>query len=248
MKKKEQPQGVHFNGSLRQDGITFYQRGSKTIMRSAHSYQKRSCTRKQFIQRQRMRHSQALWKTFRYCEMMFTEHENVYLGFASIANRLPPVFVTKDEAGRFLSLLMPGIPVSEGTMTSIDQHLGEVNGVAALLTDLKLGSSIKSWDTFWLYTAEQGERYGVPSVSFSMRTVKVTEMTQTETGLALVGEEYADENKGWALVHVSKDRCSTQGIVTRCTLYQKYTTEEVMLAAAESYGGLTQETYWYPRR
>lgn len=132
-------------------------------------------------------------------------------------------------------------------MTPIAQHLGEVDGVAALLTDLKLGLNIKSWDTFWLYTAEQGERYGVPSVSFSMRTVKLTEMTQTETGLALVGEEYADDNKGWALVHVSKDRCSSQSIVTRCTLYQKYTTEEMMLAAAESYGGLTQETYWYPR-
>ena len=81
-----------------------------------------------------------------------------------------------------------------------------------------------------------------------MRTVKVNEMTQTETGLALVGEEYADENKGWALVHVRRDRCSSQGIVTRCTLYQKYTTDEALEEAIKSYGKLVKERpYLLPR-
>ena len=31
--------------------------------------------------------------------------------------------------------------------------------------------------------------------------------------------------KGWALVKVIDKRCSPQTIVTRCTVYQKYTTK-----------------------
>ena len=45
--------------------------------------------------------------------------------------------------------------------------------------------------------------------------------------------------KGWALVRMDGDRCSSQGIVTRCTYYERFTTEEAMQKAAESYGGLT---------
>ena len=39
--------------------------------------------------------------------------------------------------------------------------------------------------------------------------------------------------KGWALVRVMNNRCSTQGIVTRCTYYQQYTTEEALETALE---------------
>ncbi len=56
---------------------------------------------------------------------------------------------------------------------------------------------------------------------------------------ALVGEEFADDLKGWALVRVNDNQCSPQTIVTRCTLYQQYTTEEALQVAAKSYGGLT---------
>ena len=35
-------------------------------------------------------------------------------------------------------------------------------------------------------------------------------MTVVDGGLALVGEEFADENKGWALVRIDRDRCSQQ--------------------------------------
>ena len=165
-----------------------------------------------------------------------------------MANRLPAVYATKDEARNDLALLMPDIPVSEGTLTPIKQYLGEVNGVAALLTDLKF-SGIKPDDAFWLYTAEQRINHTLITVDFKMRKVKVNEMTQTETGLALVGEEYADDNKGWALVHVRRARCSSQGIVTRCTLYQKYTTDEALETAIKSYGKLVREdAYLSPRR
>lgn len=246
MKKKDRSQGINLTGSLRSSGVTFYQKQGKTVMRSSTSYHKKGCTRGQFVQRQRMRHTMALWKTFQSCKAMFTEHSTVFLGFASMANRLPAVYVTDDDARLNLALLMPDIPVSEGTMTPLKQHLGEVNGVAALVTDLNPGN-IKVYDRFWLYTAEQFFDYRTPKVNFNMREVKVSEMIQTETGLALVGEEYADENKGWALVHVRRDRCTSQGIVTRCTLYQQYMTDEALETAIKSYGKLVRESYWVPR-
>ena len=63
---------------------------------------------------------------------------------------------------------------------------------------------------------------------------------------ALVGEEFADEMKGWALVRVDDGRCSPQTIVTRCTFYQQYTTEEALEAAADSYGGITEHGFLSP--
>ena len=76
-------------------------------------------------------------------------------------------------------------------------------------------------------------------VRFSMKEVSRADMTVVDGHLALVNEEFADDMKGWALVRVINDRCSSQTIVTRCTLYQQYTTEEALEKAAESYGGLT---------
>ena len=53
--------------------------------------------------------------------------------------------------------------------------------------------------------------------------------------------------KGWALVRIVGDQCSPQTIVTRCTLYQQYMTEEALQTAAKSYGGLTNAPYLSPR-
>ena len=58
---------------------------------------------------------------------------------------------------------------------------------------------------------------------------------------------YADDMKGWALVKVMDDRCSRQTIVTRCTLCQRYMTEDALEVAADSYGGLTDTPYLSPR-
>ena len=126
---------------------------------------------------------------------------------------------------RHASFLMPDIPVSEGKLLTVRQHLGEVDGNAALIAsmvknDVRLGAEL------WLYTAEQRVEYDVPRVNFNARKVKKSELVATDGGLALVGEEFADHNKGWALVLVDGDRCSTQGIVTQCTLYEQYTSQE----------------------
>jgi hypothetical protein len=80
-----------------------------------------------------------------------------------------------------------------------------------------------------------------------MREVSRLEMSVLNGCLALVNEEFAEEMKGWALVRVIENRCSPQTIVTRCTLYEQYTTEEALQVAAKSYGGLTETPFLSPR-
>ncbi len=55
----------------------------------------------------------------------------------------------------------------------------------------------------------------------------------------LKGDEFANEMMGWALVRVNGDNCSAQGIVTRCTYYKKYTTDEALQETVKDYKGLT---------
>ena len=237
MKKKGSALGLVIPNKVRIGGVTFYKRQGQVIGRVSESMERRSNTLAQFKQRQRMRHTIALWKMLRFCETMFTERGNAYQNFASLANRLPVVYVEKilmEQA----SFLMPGIPVSDGTLPALQQELGEVDGVPALVTNLSYGESYFH-EKLWLYTAEQKIEGSLPRVRFSMRDVTRQEMTIVDGHFALVGEEFANEMKGWALVRVDDNRCSPQTIVTRCTLYQQYTTEEALQKASKSYGGLT---------
>jgi hypothetical protein len=204
-------------------------------------HEKRSNTLAQFIQRQKMRHTTALWKMLRFCDVMFTERRTAYQNFASLANQLPAVYVTKRLMDQS-SFLMPGIPVSDGILPTVKLELGEVNGTPALLTDLKV-SDRSHHVKLRLYTAVQNLENEIPRVRFSMREVSWLDMTVVDGNLALVGDEFTDEMKGWALVKVIDDRCSPQTIVTRCTLYQQYSTEEALQTAAKSYGGLTDFNY-----
>lgn len=57
--------------------------------------------------------------------------------------------------------------------------------------------------------------------------------------LALIGAQFADPMLGFGLVHVKDGHASHQRVVTNCTYYERYTTEEALQAAAKSYGGLT---------
>lgn len=134
MKKKNNGMGLLIPDKMRIGGMTFYKRQGQVIGRVSNSDEKRSNTLPQFIQRQRMRHTIALWQMLKFCDTMFTERGNAYQDFASIANRLPAVFV--DKRMSYVSFLMPGIPVSDGTLPPVKQWLGEVNGKAALVTDL----------------------------------------------------------------------------------------------------------------
>ena len=241
MKKKGSALGLVIPGKVRIGGVTFYKRQGQVIGRVSNSYEKRSNTLAQFKQRQRMRHTIALWKMLRLCETMFTERGNAYQNFASLANRLPVVYVERllmEQA----SFLMPGIPVSDGTLPALQQELGEVGGIPALMTGLIYGEP-HFHEKLWLYTAEQNMEGPLPRVRFKKHDVSRREMTVVDGQLALVSEEFANEMKGWALVRVNDKHCSPQSIVTRCTLYQQYTTEEALQVAAKSYGGLTEISF-----
>jgi hypothetical protein len=242
MKKKDSAGlGMTIPKRVRVAGMTFYLRKGQVVGRASSMHEKRSNTLAQFIQRQKMRHTTALWKMLRFCDVMFTERRTAYQNFASLANQLPAVYVTKRLMDQS-SFLMPGIPVSDGILPTVKLELGEVNGTPALLTDLKV-SDRSHHVKLRLYTAVQNLENEIPRVRFSMREVSWLDMTVVDGNLALVGDEFTDEMKGWALVKVIDDRCSPQTIVTRCTLYQQYSTEEALQTAAKSYGGLTDFNY-----
>lgn len=243
--KKEKPMGLLLNGSVRSAGVTFYLKKGQMIVRSSKTVAKRSCTRGQFIQRQRMRHTTALWQQLSGCRPMFSGGKSTYARFATLANRLPAVFVPCNGSLDGASFLMPEMPVSDGSLTPIKQQLGSVDGIAALLTDLK-PSDVRRPEKFLLYTAEQRIEGNKPVVRFLQeREVAKEEFTEVGGRLALTGDEFADPMRGWALVRVissatpGEDRCSTQSLVTNCRLYEQYTTEEALQQAAQSYGGLT---------
>ena len=243
--KKEK--GITFTGRLRSDGITIYQKQGKTIIRSSSRRTSKGFTIKQFIQRQRMRHAIALWRELEYCYPMFTESKSAYNGFVSLANHLPAVFVAKRDAMYHPSFLMPGIPVSDGTLPELKQRLGEVDGKAALITNLKRYEA-RYTDTLKLFVAEQTNEDNIPRVNFRVRNVLKEELVETENGMALVGEEFSDDNKGWALVLVIGESCSSQSIVTRCKFYEQFTTEELMNEAAKTYGRVKKRPYLSPGR
>ena len=237
MKKNKDILGLLIPKKVSIGGMTFYKRQGKVVGRISESNERRSNTLPQFVYRQKMRHTMALWKMLKYCDTWFTERATAYQNFASLANRLPAVYVTKvlmDQA----SFLMPGIPVSDGKLPTVKHELGEVDGVPALKTDLKAGEWPDN-ERLLLYTGVQEIDSLTSRVRFSMKEISRADMTVVDGHLALVNEEFADDMKGWALVRVINDRCSSQTIVTRCTLYQQYTTEEALEKAAESYGGLT---------
>lgn len=239
MRKKSTSKGLMLIGSLRKAGVTTYMKQGKMITRVSSSDERRSNTLPQFIQRQKMRHTIALWKTLKFCKTMFTERQTAYSNFASLANRLPVVFVPNNGVMNNASFLMPGIPVSDGRLPAINEQLGEVDGTAALMTDLKADAWMPQTKLL-LYTAVQHIECNMPLVRFSVREVSWEEMTFVDDHYVLKDEAFADDMKGWALVLVRGEKCTSQAIVTRSTFFQSYTTEEAMQSAAESYGGLTE--------
>jgi hypothetical protein len=249
--KKEKPMGLLLNGSVKKSGVTFYLKQGQMIVRPSHSIERRSCTRQQFVQRQRMRHSIALWQQLSICQPLFTQRKTAYGNFIALANRLPAVFVPCNGPLDGASFLMPDMPVSDGSLPPIKQQLGSVAGTAALLTNLD-ASDLRRSEKLLLYTAEQRIEGGKPVALFlQVREVakeEFVELTPADSSrcLALTGDEFADTMRGWTLVRVipsatpGEVRCSTQSLVTHCRLYEQYTTEEALRQAAESYGGLTE--------
>lgn len=230
------------NGTLRRDGVTFYTRKGQTIMRSAISDQPKRRSRKQFDVRQRMKHTTRLWGILKEADPIFSGGSSAFGRFCHLMAPLPVVYSGKWSNA---ALLLPYMPVSDGPLPVIHQSLGTVNGTPALITDLKR-DSLKRREKLRLYTASQEFGSHDPYVVISQREVSISEFCDNDGHIALTGEEFADEMKGWALVRVYEGRCSSQSIVTRCHYYETYTTQEAMEASAKSYGGLTYPPFLMP--
>ena len=106
-------------------------------------------------------------------------------------------------------------------------------------TILKVGAVVGG--RLWLYTAEQDKDYN--TVRFGKCLVELDDMVAVDGCYALKGKEFANPMRGWALVLVNGERCSPQTIVTRCTYYQQFTTDEALQVAAKSYKGLTKDVW-----
>lgn len=237
---KEKIKGINLTGRLEKSGITVYYRNGRTVARTATSYQPKRRTRKQFIARQQMLHSTRLWTLLKWAGTpLFPAQPTAYARFLSLMHRTEVVFLPQRGPLDGATMLLPEMPLSEGLMPSVKQYLSEVEGNPALITNLTR-DSLHRGDKLLLYTLTQNIQ-GTPRVRFARREVMPSEMADTTEGLALVSDEFADDMKGWALVHVHGDRCSTQTAVTRCTYYQQFTTEEALQEAAASYGGLTAD-------
>ena len=232
--------GLVLTGRMKKSGITVYIRNGKPVTRTAMSNQPKRRTRKQFIARQQMLHSTRIWTLLKYAgDPMFPAQPTAYTRFLSLMHRTEVVFLPQRGRLAGATILLPEMPISEGPMPTVKQHLGEVDGSAALVTNLTRDSLHRN-DKLILYTLMQHTK-GTPIVRFDRREVMPDEMTETADGLALTGDEFSDDMKGWALVHMRNERCSTQTAVTRCTYYKQFTTEEALQAAAASYGGLTKD-------
>ncbi|MCR5822636.1 MAG: hypothetical protein K6F85_06975 [Bacteroidales bacterium] len=234
--------GIIITGRLKKSGITLYTRNGRTVARTATSWQPKRRTRKQFVARQQMLHSTRVW-TFlkRAGKPLFPAQPTAYARFLSLMHRTEVVFLPQRGRLDGATMLLPDMPVSEGSLPTVKQHLGEIEGTPALITDL---NSLHRGDKLILYTLTQNIS-GTPNVGFARREVMPDEMTETADGLALISDEFADDMKGWALIHTHQERCSTQTVVTRCTYYKQFTTEEALQEAAASYGGLTKDP-WPP--
>ena len=263
-------------GSLKKDGLTFYQRGDKTVMRSATSEQPHRRTRKQFEARQRMANCTSLWKALRQAtEPVLAGGKSSYGRFCTLMRKLPVTYLTKEERQRGATLLLPDIPVSDGMLPDIEYWLGEVDGEPALLTSLRLkegarsmvtslygrGADLKSNERLYLYRIEQKVTVSngktTPWLSVSVERLDYEkcrneqpfadiELCDVDGQLALVGNVLGDNMRGWALVRMNDDKVSSQKVVTNCKLYEQYLTEEAFKRAAQSYGGLTKTSLLTP--
>ncbi len=136
---------IVLKGRLEKEGLTFYQRGGTTVIRQATSKQPHRRTRGQFEARQRMANCTSLWKALRLAtEPVLAGGKSSYGRFCTLMRKLPVTYLTKDERKRGAKLLLPGMPVSDGMLPDIEYWLGEVEGLPALLTSLRLKEGARS--------------------------------------------------------------------------------------------------------
>ena len=234
MKIETTKTGILVNGSIRSAGVTFYSKLGRTVVRSSVTQQPLRRTLKQFNARQRRIHATTLWRELGYYGAPLL----TYREFCALAAKLPALYLTRDDHAAGAVLLLPGIPLSCGTLPDIHYHLGTLDGTPALLTDLQ-PASLDGADRLLLLTLRQLILSGTPRLQAFREEVALADCVLADSGLALTGERFGDVDCGWALVRCRGAQCSTQTVVTRSTRYRAYLTDDALRRATASYGGLT---------
>ena len=202
-------------------GLTTYIRNGKKYVRVSTSHQPRRLSRKQLLVRERQSHNNAL--------------------------------------------LLPDMVLSDGPLPPVSYQLGEVDGQPALLTDLtpKDVRNLSAPDdavngkgtSLLLYILKQRVIPQHVDTDLFQLSIKVEALTaeafttvpstllspykNAQGTLALIGDRFADPMLGFGIVRIKDGHASRQHVITRCTYYEQYTTEEALQAAAKSYKGLT---------
>lgn len=226
--------------------MSFYKKNGKTFVRPKHIHQPRSLSRGQLAQREKQSHNNNLWRVLKDAEELYIEGgTGPYYRFMSVNRFSPTVYLTKQQLYCGFTLLLPDTVVSDGLLPTIGYQLGELDGTPALLTDLPVEEAQKG--KLLIYTLHQivivydNEDDVLPRLSLDVEELDPSQTATNADGcLVLTGERFADTMKGFALVRVIDGHASHQRIVTHCTFYERFTTEEALQAAAKSYRGLTR--------
>lgn len=219
--------------------VTVYRRNGKLFVRPRHINQPRRLSRKQLVLRERLAHNNLLWRVLKKCrERHFEGGAGPYYRFMS-ANRLSPtVYLTKLQVFDGYTLLLPDLVVSDGPNEPVEYRLGEVDGQAALLTSITPEAAREG--RLLLYEFTQTVVHERPQLTLKVERVDMDAAVVVDGHVALTGERFGDEMKGFALVHEVDGHVAQQKVVTRCSYYERFTTEEALQEAAKSYKGLTE--------
>ena len=143
-----------------------------------------------------------------------------------------------------------GSPALFTNLKVAEEWDGQPNGTDMVAALCRFNTDFRTGDVLRLYTLRQVIENMIPKVYIEVENLTIdygetivgfrgVELRSVDGCLVLAGSTFANTSAGWALVHISGNKCSTQTVVTHCTLYEQYTTEEAMAVAADSYGGLT---------
>ena len=233
---------------------TIYMRGNKTFIRPSHIRQPRRLSRKQLVLREQIAHNNILWRSLKATGHTYFEGGvDAYRRFMSVNTLSPVAYLTKQQVRNNFSLLLPRMAVSSGPLTPVSYQIDYVDGQPALLTDLTYKDIMNG--QYLLYVLQQkvmpwqfGEDHAqidisvvpiTPGQDIQIRGLGTVRLTNVHSTILFVGDIFADSMFGFAIVRKEGDHVSSQYVITSCTYYQRYTTEEALQTAANSYGGLT---------
>ena len=230
------------NGEIvgRVGNMTYYQQNGKTIVRASRNTKNKRKTAGQFRQMMEFRNRNLLWKVMKQTEHVYFEGKcpSAQRQFLSVNSNLPHVYIPKQIIWSAAALLQPNMVVSDGPLPSFAYQFGEFQGEPALLTTL--AETDAKQGQLLLYVFQQVEKNSTPSINtkvidLSLATDDV-KVTFSDDQLVLTSTMFTDSMSGFALVRIVNGHASRQTLITRCTYYERFTTDEALMIAAESYG------------